>query len=178
VNSGIGRSGKVLRRVIGLPDNTAAVTNEVLAAVAKRDTKAIIVAINDERLRFLKSLKTWPVFGAGWGRRLAEVKAFSLHLAEHPIAEQAPTPRPAEVAPAKGIVPPPAIVKETVTKGVPAGGVAGGITFWDWIAAHPFETAAIGLLGAGAIGGAVYALDRWHRAQQEAPTPNLIPVAA
>ena len=65
VNSGIGRSGKVLRRVVGLPDNTSVVTDEVLNAVAKRDAKAVIVAINDERLRFLKSLKTWPVFGAG-----------------------------------------------------------------------------------------------------------------
>jgi lysozyme family protein len=34
VNSGIGRSGKVLRRVVGLPDNTHVVTDEVLRAVA------------------------------------------------------------------------------------------------------------------------------------------------
>ena len=27
-----------------------------------------------------------------------------------------------------------------------------------------------------AIGGAVYALNRWHQTRQEAPTPNLIPV--
>jgi lysozyme family protein len=180
VNSGIGRSGKVLRRVVGLPDSSSVVTDEVLTAVRKRDAKAIIIAINDERLRFLKSLKTWPVFGAGWIRRVAEVRAFSLHLAEHPAAQQAPTPRPmpAEAAPAKGIVPPPTIVKAAVTKGVPAGGVAGGITFWGWIAAHPLETAVIGFAGAGAIGGAVYALNRWHQAQQEAPTPNVIPVAA
>ena len=31
VNSGIGRSGKVLRRVVGLPDNTSVVTDQVLA---------------------------------------------------------------------------------------------------------------------------------------------------
>ena len=63
VNSGIGRSGKVLRRVVGLPDNTHVVTDEVLRAVAKRDPKALVIAINDERLAFLKRLKTWPVFG-------------------------------------------------------------------------------------------------------------------
>jgi lysozyme family protein len=180
VNSGIGRSGKVLRRVVGLPDNTSVVTDEVLAAVRKHDAKAIIMAINDERLRFLKSLKTWSVFGAGWSRRVAEVRAFSLHLAEHPVAQKAPTAKPisVEATPAKGIVPPPTIVKAAVTKGAPASGIAGGITFWDWIAVHPLETAVIGLAGAGAIGGAVYALNRWHRAQQEARTPNLIPVAA
>jgi Glycosyl hydrolase 108 len=62
VNSGIGRSGKVLRRVVGLPDNTHVVTDEVLRAVARRDPNAPVVAINDERLAFLKRLKTWPVF--------------------------------------------------------------------------------------------------------------------
>ena len=180
VNSGVGRSGKVLRRVVGLPDNTSVVTAEVLNAVAKRDATAIIVAINDERLRFLKGLKTWPVFGAGWSRRVAEVRAFSLHLAEHPIAAQAPTPRPmpTESAPAKGVVPLPKTVKGLITNGVPAGGAAGGLGFWDWLAAHPYETAGIVVLGAGAIGGAVYALNRWHRAAQEAPTPGLIPLAA
>ena len=76
VNSGIGRSGRVLRRVVGLPDTTHAVTDEVLRTVARRDPKALVTAINDERLRFLKSLKTWPVFGKGWGRRVAEVRAF------------------------------------------------------------------------------------------------------
>lgn len=178
VNSGIGRSGKVLRRVVGLPDDTSVVTDAVLDAVAKRDAKAIVIAINDERLRFLQGLKTWPVFGAGWGRRVAEVRAFSLHLAEHPIAVQVPTPRPVptESAPAKGVVPPPKAIKAIVTKGVPAGGAAGGLGFWDWVAAHPWETAGIAILGAGAVGGAVYAVNRWHQAQQEAPTPGLIPV--
>jgi lysozyme family protein len=128
VNSGIGRSGKVLRRVVGLPDNTSVVTDEVLSAVAKRDAKAIVAAINDERLRFLKSLKTWPVFGTGWGRRVAEVKAFSLHLAEHPIAAQTPIPglRPTNSAPAKGVVPPPTAIKNIITNGLPAGGAASG----------------------------------------------------
>jgi lysozyme family protein len=178
VNSGVGRSGKVLRRVVGLPDNSSAVTDDVLAAVEKRDAKAIIIAVNDERLRFLKSLKTWPTFGAGWSRRVAEVKAFSLHLADHPIAREAPAsrPLPTEAAPAKGVVPPPRIAKNAITRGVPTGGAAGGFAFWDWVAGHPFESATIGLVGAGAIGGAVYALNRWHQAQQEAPTPDLIPV--
>ena len=180
VNSGVGRAGKVLRRVVGLPDNSSVVTDGVLSAVARRDAKAIIVAINDERLRFLKSLKTWPVFGAGWSRRVAEVKAFSLRLADHPIVAQSPASRPipTESAPAKGIVPPPKAIKDMITKGVPAGGAAGGLGFWDWVSAHPYETAGIAILGAGAIGGSIYALNRWHQAQQEAPTPGLVPVAA
>jgi lysozyme family protein len=178
VNSGVGRSGKVLRRVVGLPDTTSAITDEVLAAVAKRDAKAVIIAINDERLRFLKSLKTWPTFGTGWSRRVAEVKAFSLQLAEHPTNATSPTPRPlpAQAAPAKGVVPSPKIAQQAISTGVPAGSLAGGLTFWDWVAAHPLETAAFGFIGAGAIGGALYALNRWHQAQQERPTPNLVPL--
>ena len=58
-----------------MPNNTAAITDEVLRAVAKRDLRTLIAAVNDERLVFLKGLKTWPVFGAGWARRVAEVRA-------------------------------------------------------------------------------------------------------
>jgi len=174
VNSGIGRSGKVLRRVVGLPDNISIVNDEVLKAVAQRDAKAIIASINDERLRFLKGLKTWPVFGPGWGRRVSEVKAFSLQLAGHPAA----VPAPASPAPAKGVVPPPKALKGLVAAGAPAGGAASGLGFHAWIAAHPIEAGAFVLIGLGAVGGALYTLHRWHRARQEAPTPNLIPVAA
>jgi lysozyme family protein len=54
VNSGIGRSGKVLRRVVGPPDNTSAVTDQVLAYARVRDPKVLVATICDERLAFLK----------------------------------------------------------------------------------------------------------------------------
>jgi lysozyme family protein len=95
VNSGIGRSGKVLRRVVGLPDDRSVVTDQVLAYTRARDPKVLIAAICDERLAFLKSLKTWPVFGHGWGTRVAEVKTVSLALAG---AAQGVTPSPAPAA--------------------------------------------------------------------------------
>jgi lysozyme family protein len=47
VNSGVGRSGKVLRRVLGLPDNDWHVTDDVLHALSERDPKSVINAIND-----------------------------------------------------------------------------------------------------------------------------------
>ena len=85
VNSGIGRAGKVLRRLLGLPDDSSVVTDVVVQAAGKRDPKALIAAICDERLRFLKSLKTWPVFGNGWGRRVAEGRAAAFAMANtHP----------------------------------------------------------------------------------------------
>src|ERR1700742_4529180 len=75
VNSGIGRSGKVLRRLLKLADATSVVDAAVIAAARAADPKALVTEICDERLRFLQSLKTWGVFGKGWGRRVAEVKA-------------------------------------------------------------------------------------------------------
>ena len=67
VNSGIGRAGKVLRRMLHLPDNTSTITDEVISAARAADAKATIAALCDERLAFLKGLSTWPVFGRGWG---------------------------------------------------------------------------------------------------------------
>lgn len=88
VNSGIGRSGKVLRRMLSLPDTTGKVSNDVVTAARRVDARMLVEAICDERLRFLKSLKTWPVFGKGWGRRVAEVRAAALTMA----ARAAPPP--------------------------------------------------------------------------------------
>lgn len=96
VNSGIGRSGKVLRRVLQLPDDTGVVTDAVIAAARAADARLLVSAICDERLRLLKSLETWDVFGKGWGRRVGEVKATALGMAAPPA--KAPPPK---VTPAK-----------------------------------------------------------------------------
>ena len=81
MNSGIRRSGKVLRRALGLPVDSSDVTDVVVTAAHTVDVKALVVDICDERLHFLRSLKTWPVFGAGWGRRVREVKSTALKMA-------------------------------------------------------------------------------------------------
>ena len=171
VNSGVGRSGKVLRRVVGLPDNTSVVTDEVLRAVAKRDPKAVIVAINDERLAFLKRLKTWPVFGQGWGARVAAVRAVSLRMAGERVPVPSIVPSDASI-PGKGAVPAPAGIKKVIVGTGAAGPIAAGGNFWDWVAAHSWETAAIGCGVAIAAGGSIYALNRWHQHRQEAPIPH------
>ena len=95
VNSGIGRSGKVLGRMLKLADTTSTVSDGVIAAARAADAKALVASICDERLRFLKSLKTWSVFGKGWERRVSEVRAAALAMAAAPsIAPQEPD-RPA-----------------------------------------------------------------------------------
>jgi lysozyme family protein len=171
VNSGIGRSGKVLRRVVGLPDSTHVITDDVLRAVAKRDPPALVVAINDERLAFLKRLKTWPAFGKGWGARVAAVKSVSLHMA----VQQAPSPSivpDASPVPGKGVVPAPAAAKKVIVGTGTAAPAAAGGSFADWVVAHPFETTALGCGVALIVGGSLYALNRLHQRRQEAAIPE------
>lgn len=179
VNSGIGRSGKVLRRVVGLLDTTHVVTDEVLRAVAKRDPKALVVAINEERIAFLKRLKTWPVFGKGWSARVAAVKSVSLRMA----AQQTPAPSIVSDSlpvPGKGAVPAPAAAKKVIVGTGTAAPVAAGGGFWDWIAAHSVETAVFGCGVVLIVGGSVYALNRWHQRRQEAAIPEtpIVPALA
>ncbi|MDO9414012.1 MAG: hypothetical protein Q7T81_15690 [Pseudolabrys sp.] len=73
----------------------------VVIAAKAADARALVTAICDERLRFLQRLKTWDVFGKGWGRRVAEVKSFSLKLAAEQPLKRAPDAAPvAKAAPA------------------------------------------------------------------------------
>jgi lysozyme family protein len=104
VNSGIGRSGKVLRRLLKLSDATSAVDAAVIAAARAADAEALVTAICDERLRFLQSLKTWAVFGKGWGQRVAEVKSAALAMAAGaaPMAVATPAHGRAVILVAKG----------------------------------------------------------------------------
>src|SRR5262249_27583925 len=81
VNSGVARSGKVLRRILNLSNDTNAITDAVVAAAHAVGAERLIKSICDERLRFLQSLRTWPVFGVGWGRRVADVRSSALNLA-------------------------------------------------------------------------------------------------
>lgn len=182
VNSGVGRSGKVLRRLLGLPDNTSVINDEVVAAVKKRDVRALIIALNDERLRFLQSLKTWPRFGKGWGRRVAEVKDLSLQMAASPIAANANAPRPTptnvnEVM-AKGLqgsLAKTAAVKKTVGATGSAASVSGG-GLSAWLGAHPGAAIALTFAGAIVTVAGMEIVERRFNAKQEAPTPGLVPV--
>jgi len=83
VNSGVARAAKALQRLVGVAAD-GRIGPVTLAAAARRDAATLVAALCDERLAFLKSLKTWPVFGKGWSRRVAEVRAAALAMAEAP----------------------------------------------------------------------------------------------
>jgi lysozyme family protein len=180
VNSGIGRAGKVVRRVLDISDADWRVNAHVIAALKKSEPSKVIVAINDERLQFLKSLRTWSAFGVGWGRRVAEVKAFSLELASNHGATNPGSGAPAskvpnlEPASGKGHVSNPGQPFGVAGAGalVLAGGgavayVAAGIPVW------------VALLAVAVVVGLLvwHAIAR-HQAAQEAPISGVVPVTS
>jgi lysozyme family protein len=111
VNSGIGRAAKVLQRLLGLHSASKTrvdalvvdgiVGPRTLAAAACADAGRLIDAICDERLAFLQGLRTWSVFGNGWGRRVGEVRAAALAMAACKVAARKAAGGDAQTTPAR-----------------------------------------------------------------------------
>lgn len=79
VNSGVGRSQKVLQRILKVTVD-GIIGAKTLAALKAQDPQFVVLAICRERLGFLRALRTWPVFGKGWGRRVQEVQDVALRM--------------------------------------------------------------------------------------------------
>ncbi|MET7247859.1 glycosyl hydrolase 108 family protein [Methylobacterium sp. EM32] len=79
VNSGPKRAVIGLQRALGIADD-GRLGPVTLAALQGRDVPALVNALCDGRLAFLRALSTWPRFGRGWGRRVEEVRAAALVL--------------------------------------------------------------------------------------------------
>jgi len=81
VNSGVGRAVKFLQTCVGVTAD-GGFGPVTMAAVKKAEENgaSLIEEYCDARLQFLKSLKTWPVFGRGWERRVSEVETESLKM--------------------------------------------------------------------------------------------------
>lgn len=176
VNSGNSRAGKVLRRLLALPDTDWHVTDEVIAACRKRDPITLINAICDERIKFLEGLAIWPTYRKGWAIRVSEVRQFSTQLAGHeasPVSVPAPVPPTIPVGKGKGAVSKPnpgVIVKNGGGATLATGGIA------HWLGAHPSVTALIIVAGAIAIFAIVSMLQRSYQTKQDAPVPGIAPV--
>ena len=80
VNSGIARAARVLQRLVGTGVD-GEVGPDTIAATARAKPAELINQICDERLAFLQGLRTWSVFGNGWGRRVREVRAAAVAMA-------------------------------------------------------------------------------------------------
>lgn len=101
VNSGPGRAAKYLQAVAGVPQD-GRIGPATIRALGKKSSGATIDALCDNRLTFLKGLKTWSTFGKGWASRVESVRKASLSMTIQPAAP----PAPAKPVPA----PPPPIV--------------------------------------------------------------------
>ena len=119
INSGPSRAAKHLQKIAGVAQD-GDIGPKTLAAIAKMDPQDVVTSLQDSRLRFLRGLKTWPTFGKGWDRRVAEVRAVALAWADNPPmvlteAVKVERPEPASVQnrtdqnPIKKPAPPPII---------------------------------------------------------------------
>jgi len=81
VNSGPSRAASYLQRGLGVQDD-GDIGPKTIAALDGKDAKAMINALCDRRMAFLRQLKTWQTFGKGWTRRVEEVRAKALKMAD------------------------------------------------------------------------------------------------
>ncbi len=163
VNSGTGRAAKVMRRLLGIGDGTA-MNDAVIAGARGVNAASLIGRLCDERLAFLKSLRTWPVFGAGWGRRVAEVRRDALAMAKGTTVS-APESAPAN---GKASIPQPDKARAATTAAVvvATGGAAqtAATAGWSWSIVAAIVAAGIVCAIAGWMGWTL-----WARHRQQTP---------
>lgn len=193
VNSGPKQSVKWLQRALGslytgtVDGVMGTLTLEAVNAV--NDMDALIARILDRREAFLVALKTFPTFGRGWMRRLAQVKQAGQAWATGSVGPQPEyvggnekaTIEDAQAAPPKGVA------DAATGGGIGAGGIGGAInqaqeqltsysSAGGWI-----EQLVVILIVAGAlltIGGIAW---RWYANRRKAALDDALdpdPVAA
>jgi lysozyme family protein len=80
INSGVTRASKWIQEIVGVPAD-GAIGNNTVAAITQINPVTLINEFCDKRQTFLESLKTFPVFGKGWTKRVKEVRNRSLDMA-------------------------------------------------------------------------------------------------
>lgn len=82
VNSGPHRAAQYLQEIAGVTAD-GMIGPKSIEAIQSCDAKETADAICDMRLDFLKRLATFDTFGKGWSRRVAEVKAKAISMANN-----------------------------------------------------------------------------------------------
>lgn len=181
VNSGVRRAKKVLQRIVGVTDD-GDLGPLTMQAVAAYDAAGVVAGINDERLVFLKSLNTWPVFSKGWSSRVADVRRDSLALVGNAMLQGEISPRatPATdtvgkgaigkgVVIGKGVLPQPHALRAAVKGGGAGAAVAGAAASHAAIAAHPWSAAALAAGLLVVVFALIWIIARRHAGKQDAP---------
>lgn len=80
IHSGPRLAAKFLQRAVGAKDD-GAIGPKTLEAIVGKDPAAIINAMLDARMTFLRKHEDWPTFGKGWISRVAGVRKLALQMA-------------------------------------------------------------------------------------------------
>jgi len=79
INSGVGRAAKFIQELVGVFAD-GAIGNNTISAIAQINPVTLINEFSDKRQAFLETLKTFPMFGNGWTKRVTEVRNKSLDM--------------------------------------------------------------------------------------------------
>jgi len=79
INSGVNRSSKIIQEIVGVFAD-GAIGNNTVSAITQLNPVTAINEFCDKRQAFLESLKTFPVFGKGWSKRVSEVRIRALEM--------------------------------------------------------------------------------------------------
>jgi len=177
VNSGPARAAKALQRALGVAADGQIGLATVAAARDHQNHDALIGAICDERLRFVRALGTYKTFGKGWESRIAGVRkraqAWASGLLGPSItaeAPQVPKALPKDAAPRPGTGP----ADAAVAAGTGAGGIAGTLQqtkdqLEPLAGASPWIGTAVAVLAIASavlvIGGLAW---RWYQSRRAA----------
>jgi lysozyme family protein len=99
VNSGPARAAIYLQNIVGAaPDGKIGplTITAVNVYCAKFGAAQLVNELCSQRLAFLERLSTWPTFGKGWGRRVAEVRKQAVAMAAGGVSTS-PTPKPSPI---------------------------------------------------------------------------------
>lgn len=72
VNSGVGHASRWLQMAVDVKVD-GSIGPVTLAAVRQADVEAVRAKISAYRLRLMAMLPSWPTFGRGWARRVADI---------------------------------------------------------------------------------------------------------
>ncbi len=174
VNSGIGRPIRVARAILGVPGG-AKMDQALLDAIKKANPTKFVNDMLAERLHFMHAIRggsAWATFGGGWGSRVADLKAYALHLIAAPGTVAEPVaPDLTKVTMPKAQHGDPAIVKKTVTKTVASATASTTSHF----AGVPVELIAV-IAGFIVVGGFAYVMYQKQKAANDNATVILPPV--
>lgn len=89
VNSGVAQSAKWLQRAIGGITVDGSIGDITVTSASEEKPADLIQSICDQRMIFLRSLRTFKTFGNGWTRRVAGVRSIALAMANQDEPERA-----------------------------------------------------------------------------------------